>query len=255
MATVLSTTTANALLTLVLKDCGAFSSGQTPLAEDMNDALFSLNMMLGQWNHQRWLIYNTVDTSFVSDGRMVPYTVGPGQNFNVTVRPDRLETGCFLRQVTQPAPNQPDFPLEVLQSREDYNNVALKKLQSFPWFVFYDPAYPTGLLYCYPWPQASIYEVHIMTKTVLAEIRTLATVISLPDEYFEAIFYNMIVRLGIRYPITRDPVMLEQWNSIKRLARASLNVLRGGNTAVARLGMPPGLNRPGIYNIFSDQIR
>ena len=44
------------LITLALKDSGVLGAGQTALAEDMNDALSRLNMMLGQWNRRRWLI-------------------------------------------------------------------------------------------------------------------------------------------------------------------------------------------------------
>lgn len=250
-------TTALDIITLALKDCGAFSTGQSPNPEDTNDALTTMNMMVNQWARKRWLAWCTQTTGFTSDGRVAtPYTVGPGGNYNLSPRPEKIEA-AFLRQLTQAAPNQPDFPLEVLQSREDYNNVALKQLQSFPWFCFYDPTLTTAGLYLYPWPQASIYAVYITTKVILPTFGTLTTTFDtgFPPEYQAALHYNLVLRLGLRYPITRDFTMLDQWQTIKGLAREALNVIRGGNTAISRLGMPPGLNRPGIYNIFSDQIR
>lgn len=247
-------TTALDIISLALRDCGALGVGQTALAEDVNDAFTRLNFMIAGWNRKRWLIYHLVDTSFVSDGRTTPYSVGPGQNFAISVRPERLEA-AFLRQISQPVPNQIDYPLEILESYEDYSRVALKQLLSFPNYVFYDTDWPNGKLYPWPFPQASIYEIHILTKAVLAQFATPQATINLPPEYFEAIFYNLMVRLGIAYPISRDPTLLDQWETTKGLARASLNTLRGGNLQIARLGMPPGLGRSGVYNIYSDTIR
>jgi hypothetical protein len=248
-------TTALDIIKLALKNCGATGSGQDPAAEDLTDAFTLLNFMIAGWNRKRWTVYHLLDLSYVSDGRTVPYTIGPQQNFNISVRPERLEA-AFLRQIIQSTPNQVDFPLEILQTREDYSRVALKQLLSFPQFIFYDTDYPNGNLYPYPFPQANIYELHILVKMVLSQFTSLQATILLPNEYFEAIFYNLSVRLGIMYPISKDPVMVEQWNDLKGLARASLNTLKTGNAQIARLGMPPGLAaRPGNYNIYSDQVR
>lgn len=240
---------------LALKDCGAVGVGQDPLAEDTNDAFDTMNMMIAQWNRKRWLVYHTVDVSFVSTGANT-YTVGPGGNFNVAVRPDKLEA-AFLRLLINPSSptGNVDYPMDVLQAREDYNRIPLKLLPSFPVRVFYDPVYPVGVLYPYPVPQASIYEIHLTLKDVLAQFPTLTTTINLPNEYYAAIFYNLVVRLGIRYPISRDYTQLQQWQMVVGLAKDALNVLRGANSAIARLIMPPDLVRTGQYNIYSDTTR
>lgn len=243
------------IIKLALKDCGAIGIGQDPSPEDTNDAFDTLNMMIAQWNRKRWLIWHTVDVSFVSTGANT-YTVGPGGNFNVTVRPDRLEA-AFLRLLINPSSptGNVDYPMDVLQSREDYNRIPLKKLPAFPVRVFYDPVYPVGVLYPYPVPNSAIYEIHLTLKDVLAQFPALSTAFNIPNEYYAAIFYNLVVRLGLRYPISKDFVMLEQWRSLQGLAKDALNVLRGSNTAIARLVMPPDLVRTGQYNIYSDTTR
>lgn len=249
-------TTARDILTLALKDANVLGEGQTPSATMMNDAFLRLNWMIAEWNRKRWLVYHLVDSSAVSDGRITPYLVGAEQDFNIAVRPARIEA-AFIRQIVNPGPGElVDYPLEILFSWEDYSRVAMKQLQpSFPNFIFYDTDWPIGKVYPYPFPQASIYEIHCLFMMVLAQFATLDTAIALPDEYFQAIYLNMAVRLGVVHPISRDPTMMQQWNDLKGLARAALNTLRGGNTQIARLSMPPGLNRPGIYNIYSDQVR
>jgi hypothetical protein len=64
------------LITLALKKAGVVGVGQTPEAEDTNDAFSDLNMMLGQWNRRRWLVYHLLDVAKVSTGA-ASYTVGP----------------------------------------------------------------------------------------------------------------------------------------------------------------------------------
>jgi hypothetical protein len=251
------------LLTLVLKDCGATGVGQTPRAEDLNDAFDTAIMMLGQWNRKRWLVYHLVDVVVPSTGAG-QYTLGPGGDVQLAVRPDRVEA-AFLRQLmgvgfggfifgVTPFGSAPpvDYPMRILQSREDYNRIALKSLQSFTRSLFYDNAWPLGVLHPYPIPQASLYEIHLSLKETLTSFPSLTTVINLPDEYFGALFYNLVLRVGVRYPISRDQTMLDQWETVKGLAKDSLNVLRGANTQIAALTMPSDLLRQGKYNIYSD---
>ena len=229
-----------------LKDAGVVGIGQAPSAEDYADGFQRLNWMISQWNRKRWLVYHLVTLGFVSTGAQ-SYTVGPGCQYDIATRPARLES-AFMRQLTQSQPNQIDYPLQILESREDYNNIALKTLTSFPNYIFYDSDWPVGLIYPWPLPEASIYEVFITVSQVLGQFAAQNQAINLPDEYLAALHYNLAARNCVAYtrPISPD---------IVALARDSLNVIRGANTQIARLTMPADLIRPGIYNPYSDQIR
>lgn len=238
------------ICTEALKECGAIGVGQTPLAEDIVDAWSRLQYMLQEWNVKRWLVFHLKTLSIVSNGA-VTYTVGPGGQIDTgagTMRPDKISS-AFLRQLTQSQPNQIDYPLELLQSMEDYNKISLKQLKSFPGFVFYDPSWPLGTLYTWPVPQASIYGIYITVKDVLpSSFPSLGTTFNLPYDYYSAILYNLAMRLRPKYGLKSY-----QGDSLPGLAKASLNALRGANTAIARLQIPADLNRPGVYNIFSDR--
>lgn len=237
-------TTGNDICTSALRTAGVLGVGMVPLAEDINDAFNYLNEMLGQWQRQRWLIFHLVDSSVTSTGAN-SYTVGPQGDFNVDVRPDRLEA-AFLRQIVPSVPNQVDYPLEIIEARETYNLIALKQLQSFPDSIYYDAAFPLGIVYPYPVPQANIYSVHITLKAVLAQITNLANVVNLPLEYFAAIRFNLAQRLRMEYD-------LPQKMSLDRLAKSSLNIIRNANTQIPRLQMPIEVTRPGLYNFFTDR--
>lgn len=234
--------TANEIINDALQAAGIIGVGQIPLPENSQLALRQLNRMIGQWNRKRWLIYQLIDTAFTATGAQ-SYTVGAGGNFNIA-RPDRLEYAYF-RGITTSAPNQIDYPLQLLESREDYSRISMKGLNSFGYFAFYDPAYPTGNLY--PWPILSNqYEIHIVTKAVLSTLAALATTVSLPPEYEEALQWNLAFRLRPLFQMPPD-------ETVTAMARSSLNTIRGANAQIARLTMPSAVTGGGVYNIYSDQ--
>ena len=67
-------TTVGDICTAALKECGAIGVGQTPLAEDINDAWARLQWMIQQWERKRYLVYHLVTLSVVSTGAQT-YTV------------------------------------------------------------------------------------------------------------------------------------------------------------------------------------
>jgi hypothetical protein len=238
-------TTPQSIITLSLKAGGILGVGQAALAEDYSDVFDVLNGMIAVWNRKRWLIWHLLDVSFVSTGAQ-KYSIGPGGNFNVP-RPDRLEA-AFFRQYVTSQPNAVDYPLEILESREDYNTIALKTLVSWPQYIFYDAAFPIGYVYPWPVPQASIYELHLSIKDTISQFTSYVQSINLPPEFIEALWSNLTLRLGALYPgcsVTQNTV---------EIAKSALATIRGANTQVPRLRMPGGLGNPALYNIYSDQV-
>lgn len=238
-----TTTTGGDLLALVLKDAGVVGVGQTPLAEDTQDALSRLNLMLGEWAQDRWMVYHLLDVSVVATGA-TSYTIGLGGNFN-TPRPDIIEA-AFVRQLQGSAPQPPDTPLRIIRAREDYSRITLKTLQTFPQYLFYDPAFPLGLVYPWPVPNSGQYEVHVLVKDQLAQVTNLAAILLLPPAYYAALHYNLVCRTRGAYQMPPDPTMVA-------LAENGLNVVRGSNFAIPELQMPNAvIQHAAGYNIYSD---
>ncbi|HQT76814.1 MAG TPA: hypothetical protein PLD10_07150 [Rhodopila sp.] len=240
----MSSTLPNAasLINLALKMAGVLGVGQTAQAEDTNDAFTLMNAMLAQWQRKRWLVYALVDTPFVSTGAE-SYTVGLGENFNIA-RPDKVES-VFARYV--PTGSTPvDYPLEIIEAREDYNRIPLKLLGTFPQVAFYDAQYPVGNLFVWPVPEASLFEIHITTKAVLSQFTNTTSTMALPPEYQEAIIYNLVPRLRAMYGLPPDPVT-------NALAVSALATIRAANAQIPRLQVPPEAGVHTRYNVFSDQ--
>lgn len=236
-------TTALSLINLCLREAGVIGVGQTTQAEDVNDALMLLNGMMGQWSRRRWLVYHLIDVTTQGTGAL-SYTLGPGGDFNLTQRPDKIEA-AFFRQTVGTVPNQVDYPLAPIWSREEYNDIALKSLNSFPQVYFYDSAFPLGSVFIWPLP-SNQYEIHLSIKDTLQTFDTLTTEINLPPEYFEALHYNLAVRLRPLYQLPPD-------GSLTQLAKLALNTIKNANAQIPALQMPSDLIHGSNYNIFSDQ--
>ena len=248
MAFPVDSPTVQDMLSLCLQDAGIIGLGQQATPQDSTNALARLNWMLAGWRHQRWLCFNLVNMSLTSTGAQT-YTVGPGGNFDTTVyqRPDRLEFAYF-RQLVPSGSTQTDYPLEILTSWEDYNRIGLKNLGTFPTSVFYSTDFPLGTLYPWPIPQANIYALFITVKQQLTAALTFTDDLNLPEEYFNAIHWNLTVILRSAYDLPPKPGDVA-------FAKDSLNIIRRTNSQIARLQMPKELLRPGIYNPYSDNYR
>lgn len=235
-------TTPYDMISGALLDSGALGEGQTPTGPQMNRGLVLLNQMIAEWQRQRWLVYHLITVGVVSTGAQ-SYGLGPGLPFNVP-RTDRLES-AFLRQTNSGLPV--DYPLEIIQSMEDYNRIRLKTLTSFSGGIFYDSGWPTGLIYPWPVPLASIYSIFITIKQALPTFTALNQDLDLPPEYENAINYSLQRRFRAAFRLPPDP-------EINALAKTALNVIRNANAQVGRMNMPNAvLQRYGWYNIISDQ--
>ena len=242
-------TTTLDLINLALLDAGVIGVGQTANAEDLNNAYTRLQFLIKQWDRKRYLVFQMQETGLTSTGAQ-SYSIGPGGQFNLPVRPDRLDNGCYFRQLVQSSPNQVDYPLELIESWEDYSRICLKQLSTFPAYVFYDPGFPLGTVYFWPVPQAGIYEMFLLSKISLSNLITSQTLVLdsiLPNEYFQALYLTLAEILRTAYRLPVDPILSQR-------AKEAREVLRGANTALARLRMPDSMVRPGVYNPYSDQI-
>jgi hypothetical protein len=232
--------TARDICTLTLKETGVVGVGQTPLAEDINDSFTLLKRMMGQWQKKRWLVNSLTEVVAIGNGA-ISRTVGPGGDFDTTVTPDKIQAAYFIQLNT--GPNPVSFPLQDLFSYENYSRIQVKDLPTFPNFFFYDNKYPLGNIFIWPLPQ-SMYEIHLIVKSDLGFPVDLDSVMILPQEYEEAIHYNLAVRLGSLYKQPVAPATVA-------LAKASLNTIRVANTQVPTLIMPPALRNGPSFNIFN----
>lgn len=231
------------LIKLALKNAGVIGEGQTPSAEDSNDAAQMLNAMLGQWQRRRYLVYHLVEQSLSCTGAP-SYSIGPGGDFNMAARPAEINY-AFARQVINANPNMIDYPISILPARETYAQIAMKQLQSFPQWAWYDAGYPLGNLFVYP-VITSQFSLYIGYAEILQSVTSLTDQINLPPEYFEALLYNLAIILAGVYQLPVNPIVVGR-------AKAALETIRTVNAQIPQMRMPSILRSDVRYNIYSDR--
>jgi len=246
------------IITLALKDIQVLGVGQTALAEDSNDAFVKLNWMMAQWSRKRWLVY-VLDTMKVTSNGATRYTIGPAGDFTLDERPDKIES-AYVRRLqglgdfddddfddafNAGAERQVEYHLRIIDSRETYNRITMKRVSGTPYALFYDTEYPEGNIYIWPRPADGEYTIHVSYKKALTQFATLVEDLVLPPEYKMAIECNLAVRLAPGYGKTADPALVV-------LAKDSLETLRGANSQVPELSMPPGLPTSGNFDFQGD---
>ena len=151
--------TARDFISLALREAGVTGVGQTPLSEDINDCFTLLHRMLAQWQRRRWIVPNLIDISAIGNSAR-SNLIGPGQHYN-TLRPDKIQAAYFKQVIG--GSDSVSYPLTPIWSYEDYARIALKELNSWPCYYFYDNAFPYGNVFIWPVPSSS-YEVHLILK-------------------------------------------------------------------------------------------
>lgn len=238
--------TAQDIITNALIDAGIVGIDEAVEQPVLNRAFTQANWLLTQWQRNRYLIYHLVTYGIPSTGKQT-YSVGLKGDVNINPRPDRLES-AFLRLTNSTAPgNLPvDLPLDIIPSMEDYNRIVVKNLGTLPWRIFYDPVWPVGVLYPWPVPQPTIYEVFVTFKETLARFASLKDPINLPPEYQPALNWCLAEVLRASYQMPEDP-------QVTKFARRALNSIRLANVAVPTLTMPEQVrSRRRAYDYHSD---
>lgn len=231
------------IITLALKQSGVIGVGQTASAEDMQDCFAVMQMMLGQWQTRRYMMYHEINLVIPCTGAL-SYSIGPAGDIPLAYRPDTLNSS-FIRLPATGNGYKIDYGLRIIKAREDYDRLIAKTQGSVPNFIFYDTGYPTGTLY--PWPvPSSLYELHVSVLDQFQSFATIADTINLPAQYQEAIMYNLAARLRPMYGLPPDP-------SITALATASLNCVQTTNTQVPVCVIDDFLTTGRRYNIYTDQ--
>jgi hypothetical protein len=234
------------LIGLALRTSGILGVGQTALPQDLADAQTMLKLLMQQWRQKRWLVFRLA-TALVPlvPGKAI-YRVGPPGALPAPdivtdggFRPANIQS-CYLRQEVGSGPNSYpiDFPMRVLESRQQWDAISLKDLQSWPALIFYDPVVPVADLYVWPIPNQSLFHLYVAWQSAIdvaaSGAQTLELETVLPAETQLALMYNLALLTAVNYKLPQD-------QALEAMARATLNTVRMTNFALQPLRMPASL--------------
>jgi hypothetical protein len=242
--------TARAIISDAYLIDGITNVGSALSPDQANQGLTCLNQILGQWSLMPLTIPVTAREVFpLTAGRggpSDPYTIGPGGDFDTSRPPEIDNVGLLVTTVT--------MPFEISRSiytNDAYASIVQKELtSSYFTGLYYNATYLGGLGTIQLWPVPSADG----TSLVLYRPLQLRQFVNLDDDYVfppgaePALTYELAKWLAMRFA--------GQWNAqLEQMAGSFLALYQRGNTAMADLGMDPGLTaQSGVYNIISDTI-
>lgn len=234
------------IIKLSMRDAQLVGVGETPQAEDTNDAFRKLNWMLGEWAQQRWVVYHLVEKTILSNGTP-NYTVGPAGDIVMSPRPAAIQSAVLEQTPVSGYPAV--YPMEVLQAYEDYLRITVKTLPGPSMVVFLDTDWPTATIKVWPVAQAGLYNLRFLFLAPLSQFTSLNETINLPPMYESALNWNLALRLS---PMTGEgtvnPVIAAE-------AKSSLRLIRNVNAQIRRLKMPRGIVRGAYYDAMAGTWR
>lgn len=191
-------------------------------ANELQDGLESLNRMLDSWSADELTLYEVIREQFPLVSGKNPYTIGYGGDFN-TSRPTKIvDAYLILNNGSIPV----SYPMQVLNF-QDYNAIRLKTLSTnFPNYIYYQPSFPIADVYIYPIfapndpaTQGPAY-INLTSWKPFNMIVDPTAYMSYPPGYWEAIVFNLAVRIAEEYQfdIRQTTVQLAA-NALKRIKR------------------------------------
>lgn len=179
------------LIKQALKLGTCIAAGETPIAEESNDALIKLNDLMEIWTLQNLAVWGSADVSFPTIANQAAYTIGPTGTW-AGPRPVRINDMpfCTLSGI--------DYPIEII-GQDDYDLIALKTQPGqIVERMLYVTDNPNGIITLWPVPNGVI-SITMNTDRILTQVPDLFTVMNFPPGYLLAFKYTLAVMLCPEY--------------------------------------------------------
>jgi hypothetical protein len=144
--------------------------------------------MLSAWSAEKLLTHVNVRETFTLTDGTAEYTWGSGGDIT-TARPIAIQD-VFVRDSSGN-----DYPVEII-TEDVYNDRSLKSTEGRVDRIYYATEYTLGKIFTYPTSNSSTDVLHFSTWKAITEISALSDTVSLPNEYKEALVYNLAKRLA-----------------------------------------------------------
>jgi hypothetical protein len=151
-----------------------------------DSALINLNNMVSMLGADG-LMYAVSTESFTATVADPEYTIGSGADWD-TARPINV-ISCYLRDS-----ESYDWPVKVMAGK-DYAKLSNKSWSARPSQLYFLPEYPSAKIIFDAAPDYA-YTVVLELQKNFTEFAATTTTVTLPNEYKEALVYNLAVSLG-----------------------------------------------------------
>jgi hypothetical protein len=214
--------TAGTIVNDALKEIGVLAEGETPTASMADDALRALNRIMESLSNYQAFAYTP---SLVSKAltSQTSFTVGPTGDV-VVDRPIAVESAFVDR-------SNLTYPVRVVNNQQWDSIVYKTSTGSNTEVIWYEPTVPNGIVHV--WPKCTGCTLNLRVINLVVSFATLATTVSLPPGYEEALIKNLAVNIAPQYPACNlSPLTIQQ-------AKNSLKIITRTNNAIPTLSLDP----------------
>lgn len=181
----MSTLTLSAVADFAALELGVLDSGESISTQQLADFLYNLNNAIDNWSNEQDGVPSVLITSFALVASQQKYTIGTGQNFNIT-RPVNITAAQHLLTF-QTFPYE--TPVEVQNARGWAANQDRGSMSIVVRKMFYDRGYPTGNVFVSPIPLYAT-SIELTTWQPLPQFADTTTPLTIPPGYAD--FYNLL---------------------------------------------------------------
>lgn len=217
--------TASQIVEAAFNTLGIAQEGEALTARMSSDGMRALNLMIKTWGAQEHLWTLTERTLTLVAGQ-ASYTLDP--------KPMRV---LWVRRRTQGI----DTPMGEFSRSEYFDQPNKTTSPSIPVNFYYDPQQAIGTLYVWPAPSAQAASTVTLNMTYLRRMANMdnnTNDLDMPQEWLEAVIYNLAVRLMPQYPVN-DP---NQAKLVIGLAQSLYADLTGWDNEPASVFLQPADN-------------
>lgn len=186
----------SSLIKSALRKAGAASSGQTPPAAEMQDALDELNLILDEWSTKSLMVYAVTTESFTLTAGQSEYTWGIGGDFN-SARPVLIQSGYVREGGASGGTN--DIPIEIKGGKDTYNLIAEKSTEGRSYSLWYEPEFPLGKVRLYPTADGGADQLFIDSWKALTAFTGITQEVEVPPGYESAMIWTLFIRIASEY--------------------------------------------------------
>lgn len=238
--------TAIELIKQSLRYLTVIAAGETPTAEEANDALTALNQMLDRWSNEKMMVYHITNSLYDVVPGVGVYTLGPtgsGAAWDCGARrPVMMQKwAAFVRQYITPNLSN-DYKLDYIPN-DRYQNIFLKQMTSnFPSTFAVEYGWPIMTIKLWPIPSLAL-KFSLSTFDQFTRFN-LTDSFEFPPGYESAMAYNLAVDISPEYGKDPSPVVLKRASETKA-------ALQQTNSDMIIMETDSALVNHGTFNIFA----
>jgi hypothetical protein len=229
------TYTAGDLVARALVLLGVIAPGETPDAENADNAADTLNEFIDSLALQGLTVYQLLRTTKTLANGTASYTIGSGGAINI-VRPTEITYAGLIQDTGAAEPLE--SPIKVFTDQE-WARIAQKTFTSrYAEGIYYDRAWDasTKLATVYPWPIPDVgtTQLVIYTPLALATFADTSTGYTFPPGYPRMLRSNLALELAADYGKAPS-------DELKRVAKESLATIKRANQRLTTVNIDPSL--------------